>query len=290
MVSAIAILIGTCVFALYICIMVLMGLVKRKATFNLNEDTHQGLRLAAAAWKREMVEVVEAALGEYLGWNRMTKIEHDELTLYRTAEFNGQGRQTETAFNDLCKKLGYSPNDATVVAQLLEYLNTQGLLTVEPNDNRTGYKSFTSFPDGRNWLYQACAIRLQLTIPGRIRFQVLQAREEWESRQSFTTIQGAHVRQSRWNLNENDGRYAATNIVDSVIELDLGLKRADGTREPVGRFKLPLDELADDGFVTRRMVDGHRVFDVQIYRGQDGGYALGVRQGQTTPLTPYAMS
>lgn len=265
-----------------------MGIVKRKATFNLNEDTHQGLRLAAAGWKLEMVEVVEAALGEYLGWNKMTKIEHDELTIYRTAEFNGQGCQMETTFIYLCNKLSYSPGDASVVAQLLEYLNNQGLLIVEPNDNITGYKSFASFPDGKTWLYKACAIRLQLTIPGRIRSQVLRAREEWEARQPSTTTRGAHVRQSRWNLNENEGRYAATNIVDSVIELDLGLKRTDGTREPVGRFNLPLDELADDGFVTRRVVDGHRVFDVQIYR-EDGGYALGVRQGQTTPLAPYAM-
>jgi hypothetical protein len=265
-----------------------MGIVKRKATFNLNESTHQGLRLAAAGWKLEMVEVVEAALGEYLGWNKMTRIEHDELKLYRTAELNGPGRQTEATFNDLCKRLDYSSGDAAVVAQLLEYLNMQGLLIVEPNDNLTGFKSFASFPDGKSRLYQACSIRLQLTIPGRIRFQVLQAREEWEARQSYTGAQTAHVRQSRWNLNEKEGRYAATNIVDSVIELDLGLKRVDGSREPVGRFNLPLDELADDGFVTRRVVEGHRVFDVQIYRGQDGDYALGVRQGQTTPLAPYA--
>jgi hypothetical protein len=267
-----------------------MAVLKRKATFNINEDTHQGLRLAAAERKLEMVELVEAALGAYLGWNKMTKIEHDELTIYRTAEFLGPGRQTETAFNDLCQRLGYIPGESVVVAQLLEYLDTKGLLIVEANDNRTGYKKLASFPDGRTWLFQTSSIRLQLTIPGRLRFQELQAREEWEERNLKMTMHTGHVRQSRWNLNETEGRYAATNIVESVIELDLGLKRVDNSREPVGHFSLPLDALADDGFVTRRIVGGHRVFDVQIYRGQDGNYSLGVRQDQTTPLASYAMT
>jgi antitoxin component of MazEF toxin-antitoxin module len=94
----------------------------------------------------------------------------------------------------------------------------------------------------------------------------------------------------RWNLNENEGRYAATNVVESVIELELGLKRINGDRQPVGTFHLDLDSLADGGFVTRRIVGGNRVFDVQIYRDSNGEYSLGVRQDQTTRLADYAVA
>jgi len=93
----------------------------------------------------------------------------------------------------------------------------------------------------------------------------------------------------KWNLNEPKGRYARTGIVEAIVDLHLGLKRADGSRETVGHFHLPMDALADSGFVTRRIVDGHRVFDVQIYRALDGSYSLGVRQNETTPMTRYAM-
>jgi len=93
----------------------------------------------------------------------------------------------------------------------------------------------------------------------------------------------------KWNLNETEGRYARTGIVEAVVDLQLGLKRADGKRETVGHFRLPMDALADSGFVTRRVVDGHRVFDVQIYRGPDASYSLGVRRDETTPLAHYAI-
>jgi hypothetical protein len=265
-----------------------MALLKRKATFNINEDTHQGLRLAAAEGKLEMVELVEAALSAYFGWHRMTKIEHDELAVYRTAESLGPGHRGEKPFGDLCRELGYPLNESGVVAQLLKYLDTKGLLILEANDNSTGYKKLASFPDAEACLLGASCMRLQLTIPGRLRFQQLQARVDWEARSLRMTTNTGHARQSRWNLNESEGRYAATNIVESVIELDLGLKRIDSSREPVGHFLLPLDALADDGFVARRIVGGHRVFDVQIYRGQDGSYSLGVRQDRITPLASYS--
>lgn len=93
----------------------------------------------------------------------------------------------------------------------------------------------------------------------------------------------------RWNLNETEGRYARTGEVHSVIDLHLGLKRANGMKQNVGRFRIPLDILADRGFVTRRLVEGHRVFDVQIYRETNGSYSLGVRQNDTTPLDAYAV-
>src|SRR5690242_16851578 len=91
----------------------------------------------------------------------------------------------------------------------------------------------------------------------------------------------------RWNLNEIEGRYARTGEVHPVIELHLGLKRANGIKQSVGRFKLPLEVLADNGFVTRRVVAGNRVFDVQIHQQPNGVYSLGVRQDDTTPLAPY---
>jgi hypothetical protein len=93
----------------------------------------------------------------------------------------------------------------------------------------------------------------------------------------------------KWNLNEAKGRCAGTNIVESVMELHLGLKRKDGRQESVGRYHLDLDALADAGFVSRRVVEGNRVFDVQIYRESDGSYSLGVRQDHTTPLAPFAI-
>ena len=100
----------------------------------------------------------------------------------------------------------------------------------------------------------------------------------------------------KWNLNETSGRYAGTNIVEPVIELRLGVKRSDGTQEPVGRFRLDLNLLSGKGFVARRVVVGNRVFDVQIYLSdrtrplEPGSYSLGVREHHTTPLAPYAMS
>ena len=92
-----------------------------------------------------------------------------------------------------------------------------------------------------------------------------------------------------WNLNETLGRVAKTGIVESAINLQLGLKRADGSRQIVGRFRLPLSSLADSGFVARRVIEGHRVFDVQVLRELDGSYSIGVHEGRSTPLAPYAV-
>jgi plasmid stability protein len=43
----------------------------KKATFNLDADLHQQLKVAAAVQRREMVDLVRDALTAYLGWNRM---------------------------------------------------------------------------------------------------------------------------------------------------------------------------------------------------------------------------
>ncbi len=36
----------------------------------------------------------------------------------------------------------------------------------------------------------------------------------------------------RWNLNEREGRYAATNLSETRIDLHLGFKRANGRTVP----------------------------------------------------------
>ena len=88
----------------------------------------------------------------------------------------------------------------------------------------------------------------------------------------------------RWNLNEVTGRHAGTNLTESVMDLHLGVKRADGAKVPVGRFRLDLEDLSKQGFVTQRGTGAARVFDVQIYREGNGTFLLGVRRGQTTRL------
>src|ERR1700678_668329 len=120
-----------------------MEIQKKKTTFNLSEYTHQGLKFAAASQKREMAELLEEALSAYFGWNKMTKIEKDELELYRIAERNGPGQATEANFNTISNTL----DAATVLSQLLQYLHGKYLI-VEVNDNRTGYKDFSTFPEG----------------------------------------------------------------------------------------------------------------------------------------------
>jgi hypothetical protein len=148
---------------------------KKKATFNLDEDTYQGLKLTAAVQKREMVEVVEEALGMYLGWNKMTKIEKDELELYRIAERDGAGRAATADFIYVSNNLDAAP----VLADLLDYLDGR-YLVVQVNDNQTGFKPLKAI--GKDFLLKyAASIKLQLTIPGRHRFEQLQAREQWEN-------------------------------------------------------------------------------------------------------------
>ena len=39
----------------------------------------------------------------------------------------------------------------------------------------------------------------------------------------------------RWNLNELEGRYAATNLTETAIDQHLGMKRVDGTKVPICR-------------------------------------------------------
>ena len=88
----------------------------------------------------------------------------------------------------------------------------------------------------------------------------------------------------RWNINEAEGRYAATNLPETSIDLHLGMKRLDGEKVPLGRYDLDLVVLAQQGFVTRRPIGSTVVFDVQVYREPDGTLLLGVRRTRTTRL------
>lgn len=149
---------------------------KKKSTFNLDGNVHLGLKLTATVQKREMVELVEEALGMYLGWNRMTRIEKCELELYRIAERNGPGQATESNLNHLGSYLG----ETIVLAQLLEYLHGTFLL-VEVNDNHIGYRDLSTYSEAGGCFSRYRDVRLKLTIQGRLRYQQLQAREDWES-------------------------------------------------------------------------------------------------------------
>jgi len=164
---------------MYSCIygyMVIKPPPKRKATFNLDEDTYQGLRLTAAVQKREMVELVEEALGMYLEWNKMTKTEKDELDLYRIAERSGAGQAATADFIYLSNNIDSAP----VLADLLDYLDGKNLV-VQVNDNQTGFKPLKGI--GKDFLLKyAATIKLQLTIPGRLRFEKLQNKEQWENK------------------------------------------------------------------------------------------------------------
>jgi len=159
------------------------GVPKKKATFNLNEDVHQWLKLTAAMQRREMVELLDEALSAYLGWNKMTEIEKQELGLYSVAESDGVGRRPERDFFEVCKSVGFPTHEQTVGAQLLYYLNKQGLMVVDVYSN--GYQNIGLLPEGPGCLLnQARQIRLQLTIPGRLRYQQLLARDSWEKQWS----------------------------------------------------------------------------------------------------------
>ncbi len=62
----------------------------------------------------------------------------------------------------------------------------------------------------------------------------------------------------RWTLNERHGYYVATGLRDPVVDLTLRFKRLDSTVEPVGRYRLDLDDLVAANMVTRRPIPGSR--------------------------------
>ncbi len=70
---------------------------------------------------------------------------------------------------------------------------------------------------------------------------------------------------AKWTVNEGGGapnRYFSTKRTEEVLDLRLEWTRLDGTRVVLGRYRLPLAELAADGAVRQR--DDGLGYDVQI--------------------------
>ncbi len=149
----------------------------KKATFNLDVDLHQELKVTAALQRREMVELVRDALSAYLGWNRMTEIEHNEMKLYELAESQGKGQLAELSFGQLLAQLG---TESAIVSQLLDYLQEQHRLRVDVWDG-SSYRSLRSFGNTGCLYHNGGNLHVQLMIPGRMRYQLLQQRQAWEA-------------------------------------------------------------------------------------------------------------
>ena len=151
----------------------------KKATFNLDADLHQQLKVTAAVQRREMVDLVRDALTGYLGWNRMTDTEQRELKLYELAESQGKGRRANLAFTPLSTELG---TEWAVAAQLLQYLEAQHRLLIDVWDGQT-YRPLHSFGDTDCLYCNGGQLHVQLTIPGRMRYELLQQQRTWEATQ-----------------------------------------------------------------------------------------------------------
>jgi plasmid stability protein len=148
----------------------------KKATFNLDPDLHQQLKVTAAVQRREMVDLVRDALTAYLGWNRMTPTEQQELKLYELAESQGKGRRAHLCFTPLSTQLG---TEWAITAQLLQYLAAQHRLLVDVWDGHT-YRPLHTFGNTDCLYNNGGELHVQLTIPGRMRYELLQQRRTWE--------------------------------------------------------------------------------------------------------------
>jgi hypothetical protein len=152
----------------------------KKATFNLDAHLHQQLKVAAAVQRREMVDLVRDALTAYLGWNRMTDTEQSELKLYELTEAQGKGRRAHFNFTHLSTQLG---TEWAIVAQMLEFLEAQRRLTVEVWDGAM-YRPLHSFGNTDCLYVNGGELHVQLTIPGRMRYELLQQQRAWEATQT----------------------------------------------------------------------------------------------------------
>jgi hypothetical protein len=178
---------------MYSCISVLVyevmesRLDTKKATYNMDADLHQHLKMTATAQRREMVELVEEALGAYFGWNRMTDTEKSELKTYELIEFQGKGQRATMDFNAYSTSLGYSGSQQAVAADLLKYVDDEGRVTVDVFDGGQ-YKPLKSFPKLDCLYVNGGVMHIKLTIPGRIRYEQLRQRHLAESAQSTVTV------------------------------------------------------------------------------------------------------
>ncbi|HEY4360358.1 MAG TPA: hypothetical protein VGN17_05300 [Bryobacteraceae bacterium] len=157
----------------------------KKATFNLDADLHQHLKVSAAIQRREMVGLLEEALQSYFGWNRMTDIETKELKVYELADSQGKGQEAQLDFGSCASALGCNGSDRTIAAQLLQYLDAEGRIMVDVWDSKQ-YKPLRSFPDAHAVDRNGGYLHVRLTVPGRIRQEQLQQRQRFETAQ-YTT-------------------------------------------------------------------------------------------------------
>lgn len=149
----------------------------KKATFNLDADLHQQLKVMAAVQRREMVDLLREALTNYFGWNRMTPTEHQEQRLYNLADSQGKGQRAHLDFIRITHELG---GEHSTAAQLLVHVAATGRVLVDVWDG-SAYRALNTFPD-ENCLYNNGGnVHLQLTIPGRVRCEQLQQRQAWEA-------------------------------------------------------------------------------------------------------------
>jgi plasmid stability protein len=151
----------------------------KKATFNLDADLHQQLKVTAAMHRREMVDLVRDALTAYLGWNRMTETEQRELKTYELAELHGRGQCAHLDFSRIAAALA---GEQAIAAQLLHYLEKERRLLVDVWDGRT-YRPLHNFENTDCLYINGGQLHLQLTVPGRTRYELLQQRRTWESTQ-----------------------------------------------------------------------------------------------------------
>jgi hypothetical protein len=149
----------------------------KKATFNLDADLHQLLKVTAAVQRREMVDLVRDSLTAYLGWNRMTETEHRELKTYELAEQHGRGQRAHLDFSRITAALA---GEQAIAAQLLQHLEEERRLLIDIWDGRT-YRPLNSFGNTDCLYVNGGQLHLQLTVPGRIRYELLQQRRTWES-------------------------------------------------------------------------------------------------------------
>jgi predicted transcriptional regulator len=153
----------------------------KKATFNLDPDLHQRLKVISAVQRREMVDLVRDALTAYFGWNRMTETEQRELKAFELTESQGKGRRAELQFQFVAAELGCAIEPG-IAAQLLQYLDAEQRLIVDVWDG-VAYRPLRSFGDVTCLYRNGGNLHAQLTIPGRIRYEHLQQRQTWERTQ-----------------------------------------------------------------------------------------------------------
>lgn len=97
-------------------------------------------------------------------------------------------------------------------------------------------------------------------------------------------------RERNWTLTEDRPDYFNSDVSERVMTLNLSIRRTSGRVERVGRYRINLDELADRGFANRHIEAGKARYVVQVNHINGRDFNFGVRVGETTPISPFAVS